>query len=189
MRLACDTKGVIHYLCPMTRRSVAAAVCTLLLLTGAGCSAPSAPSSTADANSVPTASAETPPANTVPTGGMKMEPKTPPTLTDAQNDELAAGENDHAPTALTFDLNGGMFYFVPNVIHVKKGDTVTINFTNDGGFHDFTLDAFNVKIGPTQTGETKSATFVADKAGTFEYYCSVGSHRQLGQKGTLIVEE
>jgi plastocyanin len=29
---------------------------------------------------------------------------------------------------------------------------------------------------------------VADKKGTFEYYCSVGQHRALGMKGKLVVE-
>lgn len=117
-----------------------------------------------------------------------MQPQTPPAITDAQTAELAAGAAPHNPTALTFDVTGGSFFYVPNVIHVKKGDTVTVNFLNAGGFHDFTLDEFNVKIGPTKDGETKSAEFVADKTGTFEFYCSVGTHRQLGQKGMLIVE-
>ena len=97
-------------------------------------------------------------------------------------------EAPHAPSALSFEVHGGSFYFVPNAIKVKKGDTVTVNFINDGGFHDFTLDAFGVKIKGGDVGETKSATFVADKAGTYQYYCSVGRHRELGQKGTLIVE-
>ena len=30
--------------------------------------------------------------------------------------------------------------------------------------------------------------FTADKTGSFEYYCSVGTHRQMGMKGTLIVK-
>ena len=119
---------------------------------------------------------------------MMMQPQPPTPITDAQTAQVKAGAAPHQPTTLTFDINGGSFFFVPNEIHVKKGDTVKINFTNVGGFHDFTLDEFNVKIGPTQGGETKSAQFVADKTGTFEFYCSVGKHRQLGQKGTLYVE-
>jgi uncharacterized cupredoxin-like copper-binding protein len=30
--------------------------------------------------------------------------------------------------------------------------------------------------------------FVADKTGTFEFYCSVGNHRQMGMVGTLVVQ-
>lgn len=123
-----------------------------------------------------------------PAPGNIMKAVTPPTLTDAQSAELAAGSAAHSPTSLSFDVNGGSFYFVPNEIHVKKGDTITVNFKNDGGMHDFMLDEFNVKISPIKGGESSSATFVVDKTGTFEYYCSVGSHRKMGQRGTLIVE-
>jgi plastocyanin len=119
---------------------------------------------------------------------MKMEPTTPPALTDEQTAEVAAGEAAHAPSKLTFDVHGGSFYFVPNMIKVKKGDTVTINFHNDGGFHDWSLDEFAIKIAHVADGAVGSATFVADKAGTFEYYCSVGHHREMGQKGTIVIE-
>ena len=33
-----------------------------------------------------------------------------------------------------------------------------------------------------------TAEFTADKVGSFEYYCSVGSHRSMGMKGVLKVE-
>jgi len=39
-----------------------------------------------------------------------------------------------------------------------------------------------------QAPGTTSVEFVADQEGAFEYYCSVGNHRQQGMKGTLIVE-
>ncbi len=122
------------------------------------------------------------------TGSGMMAPATPPALTDAQKAELALGAAVHSPKALTFDVNGGNFYFVPNEIHVKKGDTVTINFKNDGGFHDFKIDAFNVATDRIQGGDMKSVTFTADKTGSYEFYCSVGSHRTMGMKGTLVVE-
>ena len=38
------------------------------------------------------------------------------------------------------------------------------------------------------TGQIDEVEFVVDKAGTFEYYCSVGNHRQMGMVGKLIVE-
>lgn len=89
---------------------------------------------------------------------------------------------------VTIAVHGGSFYFTPSEIRVKKGDNVKVVFTNDGGVHSFLLDAFGVKMDPIKLGETKIVVFVADKAGTFEYYCGVGEHRQMGQKGTLIVE-
>jgi len=56
------------------------------------------------------------------------------------------------------------------------------------GTHDFVIDEFNVATKMTKTGETDTVEFIADKAGVFEYYCSVGEHRKMGMVGTLTVE-
>jgi nitrosocyanin len=87
-----------------------------------------------------------------------------------------------------FQMEMGSFYFKPNTLQVKKGDKVKISFTNAGGIHDFAIDELSVKANRIQTGETTSVEFTADKAGTYEFYCSVGNHRQMGMKGTLVVE-
>lgn len=78
--------------------------------------------------------------------------------------------------------------FSKEQIIAKKGETVRINVNNTKGTHDFTLDEFGVKK-ETPEGEVTVVEFVADKAGEFKYYCSKYDHRQLGQEGTLIVEE
>ncbi len=123
-----------------------------------------------------------------PADAMPMKVVTPPDMTDAQKAQATTAESAAAGSAVTFDVNGGNFYFVPTVMKVKKGDTVTINFKNDGGFHDFIIDEFNAKTDRIKDGAIATVTFVADKAGSFEYYCSVGSHRANGMKGMLIVE-
>jgi plastocyanin len=85
-------------------------------------------------------------------------------------------------------VNGGSFYFKPNEIHVKKGQKVKITLKNDGGLHDFVIDELHVKSDRIKSGESTIIEFTPDKTGTFEYYCSVGNHRQMGMKGNLIVE-
>lgn len=87
-----------------------------------------------------------------------------------------------------FKVNGGSMYFDPKEIRVNRGERVRIVFTNVEGFHDWVIDEFSAKTGRLQAGQTQTIEFVADKAGTFEYYCSVGNHRQQGMKGNLIVE-
>jgi len=87
-----------------------------------------------------------------------------------------------------FTVTGKNFSFSPSTIRVKKGDTVKITFKNTGGFHDFKIDEFDVKTAQIQDGQSETVTFVADKAGTFDYYCSVGQHRANGMEGKLIVE-
>jgi plastocyanin len=97
-----------------------------------------------------------------------------------------------SPTAMSqakeFIVTGTAFKFSPAEIKVKKGDKVKIIFRNNGGTHDWVLDEFNVRTKQLQTGQTETVEFTADKTGTFEYYCSVGTHRQMGMKGKLIVE-
>ncbi len=93
-----------------------------------------------------------------------------------------------APNVKSFTVTGSSFAFAPNTLTVNKGDTVKIHFVNSGGMHDFVIDEFNARTSRIQGGQSEDITFVADKAGTFEYYCSVGTHRQMGMRGTLTVK-
>jgi cytochrome c oxidase subunit 2 len=86
------------------------------------------------------------------------------------------------------DVVGTDFEYDIKEIRVKKGDTVTINLKSVGGFHDWVLDEFDAASPRINEGEETSVTFVADTVGTFQYYCSVMSHRQKGMIGYLIVE-
>lgn len=83
--------------------------------------------------------------------------------------------------------NKGMT-FIPNKLEVNKGDTVKVTFKNTGGFHDWVLDEFDAQTKQIGAGKEDTVEFVANKAGSFEYYCSVGNHRQMGMKGTLTVK-
>lgn len=87
-----------------------------------------------------------------------------------------------------FTVTGGNFKFDPSEIRVNAGDTVKITFTNAEGFHDLVINEFSAKTAQIKSGESETIEFVADKVGTFEYYCSVGSHRAQGMVGKLIVE-
>lgn len=87
-----------------------------------------------------------------------------------------------------FTVSGSNYKFEPSTITVKKGDSVKITFQNSGGFHDFALDEFNIKTAVIPSGQSTTVQFVADKAGTFQYYCSVGNHRAMGMQGTLTVQ-
>lgn len=87
-----------------------------------------------------------------------------------------------------FIVNGSNFAFSPSTITVNKGDRVRIVFKNQGGMHDWKLDEFGAKTKVINGGESETIEFVADKAGSFEYYCSIGTHRQMGMKGVFIVK-
>lgn len=119
---------------------------------------------------------------------MSMAPVPAPALTAEQTAQLKAGEAKHKATTLAFTVVGGNFFYTPSQIKVKKGDTVKVVFQNSGGVHNFNLDEFGIKGKTIKTGETDIQEFVADKVGTFQYYCSIGKHRKMGQQGNLIVE-
>ena len=102
--------------------------------------------------------------------------------------DLGMGIEQTSGPVKEFTVTGSNFAFAPATISVKKGDTVKITFVNSGGTHDLKIDEFNAATAKLAAGKQETVTFVADKAGTFEYYCSVGSHRAMGMKGTLTVQ-
>ncbi len=111
-----------------------------------------------------------------------------------------AGGSDYTPSTETstststtstvkeFTVIGENYSFSPSTLTVNKGDRVRITFQNKEGNHDWRLDEFSAKTSVIGTGKSQTIEFVADKAGSFEYYCSVGNHRQMGMKGTLTVK-
>ncbi len=112
-------------------------------------------------------------------------------LDDSSDDvnENDSTETDHmSSTEKEFTVDSFMYGYSPNEIVVNEGDTVTINLINSEGMHDWVVDEFGATTEIIGAGEETSVTFVADKAGEFEFYCSVGSHRAQGMVGTLIVQ-
>lgn len=109
---------------------------------------------------------------------------------DTLDEEDAVGQTDNTMGSdfVQFDLTGKSFEYSQDEIRVKLGDMVRIDFTSTGGFHDWVVDEFDAATDKVNEGETTSVTFLADQVGSFEYYCSVGSHRAQGMVGTLIVE-
>ena len=114
----------------------------------------------------------------VTTGEVKEEPKTAP----VNNTVTTTG------AVKEFTISAKNFNFAPNTMTVKKGDRVRITLANGDGFHDLVIDEFGVATKKINTGMTEVVEFTADKTGSFEYYCSVGSHRMMGMKGTLVVQ-
>ncbi len=95
---------------------------------------------------------------------------------------------DATPGEASFTVLWSNYEYDIKEMRVKEGDTVTITFRSVGGFHDWVVDEFDAATEQVQTDGETSVTFIADKKGTFEYYCSVGQHRANGMVGTLIVE-
>lgn len=93
----------------------------------------------------------------------------------------------------TFILAGENYKFVMDgadnpTLTVNKGDKVRIEFSSTQGFHNWVLDEFGASTDKISEGHSTSVEFVADKTGSFEYYCGVGSHRVNGMWGQFIVK-
>ena len=87
-----------------------------------------------------------------------------------------------------FNLTSKNFSFSTKEIKVKQGEKVKIVLSNTEGLHNWAIDEFKASTRNLSLGEITSVEFIADKKGTFQYYCSIGTHRQLGMVGNLIVE-
>jgi plastocyanin len=103
--------------------------------------------------------------------------ETPAAMTDTENTQVTE-----------ISVEAGSFYYKPAVMKIKVGDKVKVTMTAMDMQHDFNIDELDVHMPIVKSGNVGTVEFVATKAGTFEYYCSVGEHRKLGQVGTLTVE-
>ena len=119
--------------------------------------------------------------------GKKMEAPTV-NIGNQKSESVKIIQNENTGVVKEFIVTGKNFSFMPSLITVKKGDTVKVTFKNENGFHDFKIDEFYVVARRINSGAEESVEFVANKIGSFEYYCSVGSHRAMGMSGTLKVE-
>lgn len=107
-----------------------------------------------------------------------------------ENDVLVGGDAVATVTPGEFSATiiGGNFYYDVPEIRVTEGDEVTLTLRSAEGTHDFVIDELNVQSEVIKTDGETTFTFIADKAGSFNYYCSIGSHRANGMEGLLIVE-
>lgn len=88
-----------------------------------------------------------------------------------------------------FKITAKNWEFDPSVITVKKGEKVRLYITALDHDHGIKIPAYDIDQ-MLPKGTTATIEFTADKAGTFEFKCSVycgKGHRRM--KGQLVVEE
>ena len=111
----------------------------------------------------------------------------PPPPPPAQTSTAAASSGETQKLALSADAAGAL-KFDKKSLSAKAG-TVEIDMSNPSQLpHDIGVEGNGVdEEGPiVEKGGTSMVT-VDLKPGTYEFYCSVGDHRQQGMKGTLTV--
>ena len=83
-------------------------------------------------------------------------------------------------------------HFTPDILRVKQGDNVTLHITNTeqtrDATHGFAIANYNIQAS-LEPGETASFKFVADKPGSFNFYCTeFCSALHLEMAGWFLVE-
>ena len=92
-----------------------------------------------------------------------------------------------ATIAIAADPSGQLAYDKKQ-LQAKPGK-VTFDFTNKSPVgHDVTIAQGATKVAGSSVITSSTTTFSADlKPGSYAFYCSVDSHRQLGMQGKLTV--
>jgi nitrous-oxide reductase len=83
-------------------------------------------------------------------------------------------------------------HFTPDTIRVKEGEVVHLHLTNveqaKDATHGFGISTYNISLS-VEPGKHANATFTADRAGVFPFYClEFCSALHLEMAGYLIVE-
>ena len=113
---------------------------------------------------------------------------------DGMGSMMASGKTERsgpapASGARTIGVTAREFSFSPDHFTMRAGQTVNIEFSDDGGmFHTFTLvrgPSFNLQA---NAGQSISGALTITKPGTYPFICSVPGHAQLGMRGTIAVQ-
>ena len=129
------------------------------------------------------------PTETPATGSDQIQMETAPVeMEDSTNVPIEDDMIDSDSSMI--DLSMGNFAYSVKEIQASAGETITIRLTNEDGMHDFMIDELKVKSKQLSAGQTQDIEIKipADAKGkTYEYYCSVGNHRQMGMSGKLVI--
>jgi cytochrome c oxidase subunit 2 len=76
------------------------------------------------------------------------------------------------PAERTIRLEARSFEYTPPVIHVNQGDQVTLEIVSTDVVHGIYIDGYGLQVS-ADPGQTARLTFIADRAGSFRFRCSV----------------
>ena len=94
---------------------------------------------------------------------------------------------DQAPNRPEFTIVARDFHYSPERIEVTQDDLVKLTVRSEDVAHSFTIDEYRI-VRRVAAGGTTTFEFRADRAGTFNYYCSLTSEPgHATMKGQLVV--
>ncbi len=124
---------------------------------------------------------------------------------------LAACDSGGGEASTSLEVTTSDFQFSPDSWTIPAGADISIEITNNGSvLHEWVLMQPGVNIeseadlpeteeelladfvyveDEVEAGETKTLTFTAPEAGTYQVICAIESHFDAGMEGTLTVED
>ena len=119
----------------------------------------------------------------------------------------ACGGGNGKESGSVIEVRADEYKFSPNQVTISAGQTVTLRLKNVGETeHDLEVQGLRVQMmgdeedmgghegaAPgtiamhTQKGKTASVTFMAERGGTYEFWCTISGHKEQGMIGKLIV--
>jgi len=116
----------------------------------------------------------------------------------------ACGDGD---SGTVIEVNAQNFKFAPSEIRVPAGQKVTLRLKNlDDMEHDLEVQGLRIRVSGnahdagghmgampgmlalhTAKKKTASMTFTADQKGTYDVWCTISGHKELGMIAQLIV--
>ena len=122
---------------------------------------------------------------------------------------MACSDSDDAGCT-SIDATMTDFAFSPDVWSVAAGEEITIDLTNDGSVeHEWVILQDGVQIASeadlpeteeellsdfvfwedeVEPGDSKTLTFTAPAAGTYQVICAIETHFDAGMEGELVAE-
>lgn len=79
------------------------------------------------------------------------------------------------------------YKFTPTDLTFKAGVPITVVLSSIAGDHSFAVDALNLKSREAEKGKPVVFEFTVAEAGTYEFYCAHGSHKEKGMTGSLTI--
>lgn len=110
-------------------------------------------------------------------------------LFNAPKEEIIVKDNvELTGETKEFDIIATNWEFTPPLIEVNKGDKVELHMTSSEGTHGIAFLEFGVSE-TLRVGEDVHAEFIADKSGTFNFFCTVPcGNGHGGMRGLLVIK-
>jgi plastocyanin len=98
-------------------------------------------------------------------------------------------ETTNGTSSQTFSISESDFTLTPSTVTIDAPGTYTFEATNDGGVdHALEIEGNGIEEETETIGPGDSASVTVDlETGTYEMYCPIGNHRELGMSGEVTV--